>query len=81
MDSSKKDSERLVGRAASPSNLPELFWLAVAHQFRAAYLPGLPVVITHANGYCGAWPGWAVSVSVSPNISIGKIIFLFVTIK
>ena len=19
---------------------------------------------THANGYCGAWPGWAVSVSV-----------------
>ena len=23
--------------------------------------------ITHADGYCAAWPGWAVSVSVSPN--------------
>ena len=23
--------------------------------------------VTHANGYCGAWPGWVVSVSVSPN--------------
>ena len=23
--------------------------------------------ITHENGYCGAWPGWAVSVSGSPN--------------
>ena len=22
---------------------------------------------THANGYYGTWPGWAVSVSVSPN--------------
>ena len=22
---------------------------------------------THANGYYGAWPGWAVSISVSPN--------------
>ena len=21
---------------------------------------------THANGYCGAWPGWAVSISVLP---------------
>ena len=28
-------------------------------------LPGPPVIkITHANGDCGAWPGWAVSVSV-----------------
>ena len=23
--------------------------------------------ITHANGYCGAWPGWAVLITVSPN--------------
>ena len=22
---------------------------------------------THANGYYGAWPGWAVLISVSPN--------------
>ena len=21
---------------------------------------------THANGYCGAWPGWAVSISMHP---------------
>ena len=28
--------------------------------------------ITHTNGYCGAWPGWAVSVSVLPlTISLG----------
>ena len=26
--------------------------------------------ITHANGYCGTWPGWVVSVSGSPYISI-----------
>ena len=24
--------------------------------------------ITHANDYCGAWPGWVVSANVSPNI-------------
>ena len=26
---------------------------------------------THANGYYGAWPGWAVSISASPNRSAG----------
>ena len=31
MDSSKKDSERLVGRVTSPFDLPEFFWLAVAY--------------------------------------------------
>jgi len=39
MDSGKKDSERLVGRVTSPFDLPEFFWLAVAYQFPAAYLP------------------------------------------
>ena len=29
-------------------------------------LPGPPVNTTHANGSCGAWPGWAVSISVLP---------------
>ena len=29
-------------------------------------LPGPPVKTTHAHGYSGAWPGWAVSVSVLP---------------
>ena len=28
--------------------------------------------ITHASGYCGAWPGLAVSVSGSPNKMIGS---------
>ena len=26
---------------------------------------------THANVYCGAWPGWAVSVSVLPLTNAG----------
>ena len=29
---------------------------------------------THANGYYGAWPGWAVSISVLPLTDIGKIL-------
>ena len=29
-------------------------------------LPGPPVKTTHANSYYGAWPGWAVSISVLP---------------
>ena len=39
-------------------------------------LPGPPVVkTTHACGYYGAWPGWAVSVSVLPltiAVTLGK---------
>ena len=29
--------------------------------------------ITHTNSYCDAWPGWVVSVSASPNITIQQI--------
>ena len=28
---------------------------------------------THANGYCGAWPGWVVSISVLPLIEVPSV--------
>ena len=44
---------------------PELFQLVVAYLFSVPY-QDLPSKTTHANGYYGAWPGWAVSVRVLP---------------
>ena len=39
-------------------------------------LPGPPVKTTHANGYSGAWPGWAVSISVLPLTKVLNFEFL-----
>ena len=65
MDAREKDSGRWSDMWCFLLTFSELFWLVVAY---------CPVFLTrtschktsHANGYYGAWPGWAVSVSVLP---------------
>ena len=52
------------GHAVSPLDLSRT--LPVGGGLLVPYsLSGSPV-IKHANGYYGAWPGWAVSISVLP---------------
>ena len=53
------------GHAVSPFDLSGT--LPVGGGLLVLYsLSGPPVITTHANGYYGAWPGWAVPVSVLP---------------
>ena len=54
----------MVGQMASPFDLSQILTL-VGDLLVSCSLLGPPFSkITHANGYHGAWPGWAVSVSV-----------------
>ena len=56
----------MVGQMASPFDLSQILTL-VGDLLVSCSLLGPPFSkITHANGYHGAWPGWAVSVSVLP---------------
>ena len=64
MDASKKDSGRWSNTWCLLLTFPELFLLVVNY---SAFLTRTSSRKTaHANGYYGAWPGWAVSVSVLP---------------
>ena len=65
MDAREKDSGRWVRHVVSPFDffptLPIGSGLLVS-----CSLPGPPVIKQPKHGYYGAWPGWAVSVSVLP---------------
>ena len=63
MDSSEKDSGRWLDMPCLLLTFPELFWLVVLIVFltRTSCCR-----TTHPNSYYGAWPGWAVQVSVLP---------------
>ena len=52
----------------SPFDLFRIFLVGGGSLLVSHSLPH--IVVTHANSYYGAWPGWAVSVSVSPNNTI-----------
>ena len=55
MDASERDSGKWTDMLCLLSTFPELSgWWISCHK------------TTHVNGYYGAWPGWAVSVSVLP---------------
>ena len=79
--SQEKDSGRLVGlmgwHLLSPFEVSQI--LLVGGSFLVpCSLSGPPVVkITHASGYYLAWPGWVVSVSVSPNKFVCIVFFRF----
>ena len=53
----------VAGHVVSPLTFPELFWLGWLISYMFLTRTSSPKT-THANGYYGAWPGWAVSVSV-----------------
>lgn len=71
----------VLGHAASPFDLFRI--LPVGGGLGSLLLAGLPCKVTCSNGYYAAWPGWAVSVTVSlavgafpiHNSQIRKIIF------
>ena len=63
MDAREKDSRRWSDMWYLLLTFPELFQLVVAYLFSVPYQDLLSKT-THANGYYGAWPGWAVSISV-----------------
>ena len=42
------------------------WWWLISSVFLTRFLTSVVPNTTHANGYYGAWPGWAVSVSVLP---------------
>ena len=69
MDSSEKDSGRFEGHMdwclLSPFDLSRILPVGGSLLVPCS-LPGPPVV-THTSGYYLAWPGKAVSVSVSPD--------------
>ena len=72
MESSQKDSGRLVGTWTTGASLllafSEFFLSVVACSFLIPYQDFL-FEITHASGYYGAWPEWAVLASGSPNMT------------
>ena len=55
----------MVGHVVSPFDL-SLTLLVGGGLLVLCSLPGPCPKTAHANGYHGAWPGWAVSVSVLP---------------
>ena len=65
MDANEKDSGRWSDMWYLLLTFPELFQLVVAYLFSVPYQDLLSKT-THVHGYYGAWPGWAVSVSVLP---------------
>ena len=65
MDASERDSGKWTDTRCLLSTFPELFRLVVAYS--CVFLIRISChKTTHANGYYGAWPGWAVSISVLP---------------
>ena len=55
----------MVGHVVSPFEFSRT--LPVGEGFLAVFFTRTSCLkTTHANGYYGAWPGWAVSVSVLP---------------
>ena len=67
MDAREKDSGRWSDMWYLLLPFPELFQLVVAYLFSVPYQDHLSKT-THVHGYYGAWPGWAVSISVFPLI-------------
>ena len=61
----REDSERWLDMWCLLLTFAELFLLVVAYYFHVPY-QDLCRETAHANGYYGAWPGWAVLVSVLP---------------
>ena len=59
----------ILGGGRTCSNLllifPKFFWLMVSYWYHVSYRTSY-CKITHTNGYYGAWPRWAISVSVFP---------------
>ena len=63
-------SEKASGKWCFFFAFPELFWLVWL--ISSVFLTRTSChKITHANSYYGAWPGWAVSVSVLP-LTLGQ---------
>ena len=66
MDASERDSGKWTDTWCLLSTFPELFWL-MWWLISSVFLIRISRhKTTHANGYYGAWPGWAVSISVLP---------------
>ena len=65
MDASERDSGKWTDTRCLLLTFPELFPLVVAYEFLCLIRISCHKIID-ANGYYGAWPGWAVSVSVLP---------------
>ena len=67
MGASERDSGKWTDTSCLLSTFPKLFRLVVA--ISSLFLIRISChKTTHANGYYGAWPGWAVSISVLPLI-------------
>ena len=64
MNAREKDSGRWSDRWCLLLTFPELFRLVEAYSLFLTRISCRKT--THANSYYGAWPGWAVSVSVLP---------------
>ena len=62
MDAREKDSGRWSDRWCLLLTFPELFRLVEAYSLFLTRISCRKT--THANSYYGAWPGWAVSISV-----------------
>ena len=63
MDAGERDSGKWTDTRCLLLTSPELFLLVVSSVFLIRISCHKT---THANGYYGAWPGWAVSISVLP---------------
>ena len=59
----------MEGHMASPFDLSRTL-LVGGGLLVLCSLPGPPGTAIHTNGYCGAWPVWAVSVSVFPLMTV-----------
>jgi len=65
MDASERDSGKWTCTWCLLSTFPKLFQLVWL--FSSIFLTRISChKTTHANGYYGVWPGWAVSISVLP---------------
>ena len=73
MDARAEDSGRWLDTWCLLLTFPELFLLVMAYSVFPTRTSGHK---THANCYYGAWPGWAVSVSVLP-LTISALYFFF----
>ena len=72
MDANKRDSGKCTDRQCLLSTFPNSsgWWWLISSVFLIRISCHKT---THTNGYYGAWPGWAVSVSVLPlTVSSGK---------
>ena len=75
MDAREKDSGKWTDLRCLLSTFPELFPLVVAY---SVFLIRISChKTTHANGYYGAWPGWAVSISVLP---LTKLVYIILNV-